>query len=180
MNQSALNTFSAYVIPVAVISIVVFGLIRRVPVFDTFLSGAKEGFSSAVSILPSLVGLIVAVSMLNASGALELLSHFLAPVTNALGFPAEVMPMAILRPISGSGSTAMLTQIFGSHGPDSFIGRVASVIMGSTETTFYAIAVYFAAVGIKKTRHAIPAALAADFTGYVMSVLTVNLFFPPS
>lgn len=177
MNLSALNTFSVYVVPVAVIAIVTFGLVRRVPVFDTFLSGAKEGFSSSISILPSLVGLIVAVSMLNASGALELLSNFLAPLTNALGFPAEVMPMAILRPISGSGSTAMLTQIFQTHGPDSFIGRVASVVMGSTETTFYAIAVYFGAVGIKKTRHTIPAALAADFTGYVMSVLTVNLFF---
>ncbi|MCI9576436.1 MAG: spore maturation protein [Clostridiales bacterium] len=177
MSWINLNAFSAYVIPVAVIAIVVFGLVRRVPVFDTFLSGAKEGLSSSLSILPSLVGLIVAVTMLNASGALELLTSFLAPVTNALGFPSEVMPMALLRPISGSGSTAMLTQIFDSFGPDSFIGRVASVIMGSTETTFYAIAVYFAAVGIKKTRHAVPAALAADFTGYVMSVLSIHLFF---
>ena len=107
MNGLNLNQFSAYVIPVAVIAIVVFGMVRRVPVFDTFLSGAKEGLSASFSILPSRVGLIVAVTMLNASGALELLTQALAPLTTALGFPSEVIPMAILRPISGSGSTAM-------------------------------------------------------------------------
>lgn len=173
-----LHTFSAYVVPVAIVFLLGFGILRRVPVFDTFLAGAREGISSSVSILPSLVGLILAVTMLNASGALDLLTSFLSPVTKALGFPAEVVPLSLLRPISGSGSTAMLTQVFGEYGPDSFIGRVASVIIGSTETTFYAIAVYFGSVGIKKTRHTVPAALAADMTGYILSVCSVRLFFP--
>ena len=119
----------------------------------------------------------MAVSMLSASGALDLFSHFISPAAKALGLPPEVMPLALLRPVSGSGSTALLTQIFSDYGPDSFIGRVASVMMGSTETTFYAIAVYFGAIGVKKTRHTIPAALAADFTGYLASVWAVRWFF---
>lgn len=172
-----MDKFGAYVVPVTVCLIIVFGLVRRVPVFDSFVAGAKEGISSTVSILPSLVGLIMAVTMLKASGALDMFSSFIAPLAECIGLPPQTMPLALLRPISGSGSTAILTQIFADYGPDSFIGRVASVMMGSTETTFYAIAVYFGAVGIKKTRHAIPAALAADATGYLMSVLAVRLFF---
>ena len=160
-----MESFSVYIIPVVICIIIVFGLFKRVPLFDTFIAGAKEGFQSSISILPSLVGLIMAVTMLSASGALELFTNWIAPVADFLGFPAQVLPLALLRPISGSGSTAVL------------IGRVASVMMGSTETTFYAIAVYFGSVGIKKTRHAIPAALMADTTGYIMSVLAVNLFF---
>ncbi len=172
-----MDKFGAYVVPVTVCIIIIFGLIRKVPVFDSFVAGAKEGISSTVSILPSLVGLIMAVTMLKASGALDMFSAFIAPLAECIGLPPQTMPLALLRPISGSGSTAILTQIFADYGPDSFIGRVASVMMGSTETTFYAIAVYFGAVGIKKTRHAIPAALAADATGYLMSVLAVRLFF---
>lgn len=163
--------------PAVVLCIILFGFIRKVPVFDTFVSGAREGLRSTVSILPSLIGLIMAVSMLSASGALDLLSSFLAPAANLIGLPKQAMPLALIRPISGSGSTAVLARIFQDRGPDSFIGRVASVMSGSTETTFYAIAVYFGAVGIKKTRHTIPAALAADLTVCVVSALTVRLFF---
>ena len=166
-----MESFSVYIIPVVICIIIVFGLFKRVPLFDTFIAGAKEGFQSSISILPSLVGLIMAVTMLSASGALELFTNWIAPVADFLGFPAQVLPLALLRPISGSGSTAVLTEIFQNY------GAVASVMMGSTETTFYAIAVYFGSVGIKKTRHAIPAALMADTTGYIMSVLAVNLFF---
>ncbi len=147
------------------------------PLFDTFLVGAKEGFSSAIAILPSLVGLIMAVTMLNASGALDMLSSFLAPVANLLGLPSQVMPLMLIKPVSGSGATAILTQIFQNNGTESFVGRVASVMSGSTETTFYAIAVYYGAVGIKKTRHTIPAALTADLTACVISALTIRLFF---
>ena len=172
-----MESFSVYIIPVVICIIIVFGHFKRVPLFDTFIAGAKEGFQSSISILPSLVGLIMAVTMLSASGALELFTNWIAPVADFLGFPAHVLPLALLRPISGSGSTAVLTEIFQNYGADGFIGRVASVMMGSTETTFYAIAVYFGSVGIKKTRHAIPAALMADTTGYIMSVLAVNLFF---
>ena len=172
-----MDKFGSYVMPAAVCIILVFGLLRGVPVFDTFVVGAKEGIQSSISILPSLVGLIMAVTMLNASGALDLFSAFIAPAANAIGLPKQVMPLAILRPISGSGSLAVLTQIFTSNGPDSFVGRVASVMMGSTETTFYAIAVYYGSIGVKKTRHTIPAALSADFTGYLASALAVSLFF---
>ncbi len=172
-----MEQFSVYVIPVVVCLILAFGIFKRVPLFETFIAGAKEGFSSSLSILPSLVGLMMAVTMLSASGALELFTQWIAPVAGFLGFPAQALPLALLRPISGSGSTAVLTEIFENHGPDSFVGRVSSVMMGSTETTFYAIAVYFGSVGIKKTRHAISAALMADATGYIMSVLAVHLFF---
>jgi spore maturation protein B len=166
-----------FVVPAAVFVIVVFGLIRGVPVFDAFLSGAKEGLGSAVSILPPLVGLVMAVSMLNASGALDILSSLLSPAAAFIGIPVQDIPLALIKPVSGSGSTAVLSQIFKTNGPDSFAGRVASVMAGSTETTFYAVTVYYGAVGIKKTRHTIPAAVTADITACIISVLTVRLFF---
>jgi spore maturation protein B len=169
--------FGSYAVPVVIACIVLFGFFRKVPVFDTFIAGAKEGLQSSVSILPTLVGLIMAVSMLNASGALDLLSSLLAPAASALGLPPQVMPLALIKPISGSGSTAVLTQIYKDCGPDSFAGRVASVMAGSTETTFYAVAVYYGSVGIKKTRHTIPAALVGDLTACILSALAVHIFF---
>lgn len=172
-----MDKLGVYAIPVTVLIIIVFGLFRGVPLFDTFVSGAKEGFSSAISILPSLVGLMMAVSMLNASGALDMLSSFLAPVSRFLGLPEQVMPLALIKPVSGSGATAILSQIFQNNGTESFAGRVASVMSGSTETTFYAIAVYYGAINIKKTRHTIPAALTADLTACIISALAVRLFF---
>ena len=164
--------------PCAVGFIIIFGLFKRVPIFDVFISGAKDGLSSTLAIAPSLIGLIVAVSMLKASGALDILTSFLAPVGNLIAIPKETIPLMLLRPISGSGSLALIDSIFKSCGPDSFPGRVASVMMGSTETTFYAIAVYFGAVSIKNTRHTIPAALLADFTSFIMAVLMVRLLLP--
>ncbi|HEX3018123.1 MAG TPA: nucleoside recognition domain-containing protein [Caproicibacter sp.] len=172
-----MDNYGAYAVPAVILCIVLFGFLRGVPVFDTFVAGAKEGLQSSISILPTLVGLIMAVSMLSASGALDLLSSLLAPVANALGLPQQVMPLALIKPISGSGSTAVLTQIYKDYGPDSFAGRVASVMAGSTETTFYCVAVYFGAVGIKKSRHTIPAALVGDVTALILSALTVRLFF---
>ena len=165
------------VVPATIFFILVFGFLRKVPVFDVFVSGAREGAVSCFDILPSLVGLILAVNMLSASGALDLVSSFLRPAALALGLPPEVMPLALMRPVSGSGSNALLLQLFRDYGPDSFVGRVASVMNGSTETTFYAIAVYFGAVGIKKTRHTIPAALTADLVGYIALVWAVRLLF---
>ncbi len=170
--------FGAWVVPLVVAAIVLTGFLHGVPVFDTFISGAKEGLRSSIQIMPTLVGLIMAVSMLNASGALDLLSAFLAPVAHALGLPSQVMPLVLVKPVSGSGSTAVLTQIFSDCGPDSFPGRVASVLSGSTETTFYAVAVYFGSVGVKKTRHTIPAAIVGDLTACILSTLAVRLFFP--
>ena len=172
-----MDKIGVFAVPGAVLCIVLFGFLRKVPVFDAFVSGAKEGLRSSVSILPALIGLIMAVSMLSASGALDLLSSFLSPAAGFLGMPAQAMPLALIRPVSGSGATAVLSQILKDCGPDSFAGRVASVMSGSTETTFYAVAVYYGAVDIKRTRHTIPAALTGDLTACIVSALTVRLFF---
>lgn len=171
-----MNTFSYYIMPCTIGFILIFGFLKKVPLFDAFIVGAKNGLYSTISIFPSLIGLIVAVSMLKASGALDILTNLLSPIENLLSVPKETIPLMILRPISGSGSLALVDSIFKSNGPDSFIGKVASVIMGSTETTFYAITIYFGSIGIKKTRHTIPVALIADFTSFVMSILMVKKF----
>lgn len=172
-----MTEFGTYLIPIVIALILLFGLYKGVPLFDTFLTGAKEGMKSTASILPALVGLITAVSMLKASGALDIFTAAITPLAAAIGLPPEVMPLALLRPVSGSGSLAIIDRIFSDAGPDSFAGRVASVMMGSTETTFYAIAVYFGAVGIKKTRHTIPAAVTGDITSFLVSALAIRLLF---
>lgn len=172
-----MGNLSAYFVPFVVIIILIIGLVRRVPVFSEFIIGAKEGAKSCAAILPSLVGLITAVTMFKASGALDMLSAFLRPAAQWIGIPPEVIPLALLRPVSGGGSIALLENLIKTLGPDSFAGRMAAVMAGSTETTFYTITVYFGAVGIKKTRHALPAALCADFASFIMAGITVRLFF---
>ncbi len=166
-----------YVMPCIIGFVLLYALIKKVNVFDAFVKGAKNGIKTIYNIAPTLIGLIVAVTMLKASGALELISEFLSPVSSKIGFPSELLPMTLLRPVSGGGSTALLNQALQDFGPDSFLGRCASVIAGSTETTFYAITMYFGAVNIKKIRHTLFAALVADFTAAIISVLCVNLFF---
>lgn len=174
-----MDKLGEWVLPIAVVGILLFGMVRRVPVFDTFLQGAKEGLSSSVSILPALIGLMMGVSMLEASGALDILSCFLRPAAQWLGFPVEAIPLALLRPFSGSGSTALAASLFSSIPPDSFAGRVISVMLGSSETTFYAVAVYFGAVGIRKTKWTVPAALAGDFVTTAASAAAVLLLLGP-
>ncbi len=163
------------IMPVFAGIIVVFGLVRRVPVFDTFIQGAREGFFTLWQIAPTLLGLIFAVSLLRTSGATDVICGFLSPLADAVGFPVEVVPMALLRPVSGGGSTALLMSVFDSCGPDSFAGRVASVLAGSSETTFYAVTLYFGSVGVRKTRHTLIAAVAADLTAMILSAVTVRL-----
>lgn len=165
-----------YILPLVIAAVVITGAVKRVPLFGCFQEGVKEGFSSLVSIAPSLIGLVLAVTMLEASGFFELITRYLAPVTGALGVPSEVLPLGLMRPVTGSGSFAMLNNILEAHGADSFIGKAASVMAGSTETTFYAITVYYGAVGIKNTRHTIPAALLADLTGMLLACWSVKLF----
>ena len=172
-----MESLNHYILPSIVLAFLVYGLVSGVAVFDLFLEGAKEGLATAARILPSLVGLMTAVGVFKASGALDMLSHSLKPVARLLGLPPEVMPLALLRPISGSGGMAVFRDLLQSYGPDSFIGRVASVMMGSTETTFYTIAVYYGAVGVRKTRHTLPAALSADLAGFVFSSLAVLWLF---
>lgn len=162
-------------IPLFISAAVALGLIKKIPVFNVFTEGAAQGLKTLYSLAPTLVGLIVAVNMLKASGAADLICGATNPLCEALGFPKEIVPMVILRPISGGGSTALLTEIYKDCGPDSFAGEVASVLAGSTETTFYAIAVYFGGAGVKKIRHTLFAALAADFTAAVMAAVTVRL-----
>lgn len=163
-------------VPLAVVVFLVAGMVRKVSVFDAFLKGAKDGFSTVLTIVPAMVGLITAVSMLRASGMLECISRWISPLAQRLGFPSEIVPVALLRPVSGSGSTALIISVFEDLGPDSFAGRILSIMAGSTETTVYAIAVYYASVGIKKTRHTLVSGLCADFTAVVFSVLSVRVF----
>jgi len=164
------------IIPLIIVTFVSVGLIKKVKIFEAFLEGAKEGLYTLFLIAPTMIALITAVTMLKASTATDLLSDFISPVAEKLGFPAEIVPAALLRPISGSGSTALLLSVFESEGPDSFAGKVMSVMAGSTETTLYAIAMYYGAAGIKKARHTLASGLCADFTAVVFSVLTTRLF----
>ena len=169
--------FTSYIIPIIIGAILIFGLINGVDVFNEFIEGAKENLKIGVQILPALIALMTAVGMFKASGALDILTYALSPLTNFLGFPSECVPLAMIRPISGSGALAVYESILNSNHPDSFVGRVASVMLGSTETTFYTIAVYYSVRKIKKTRHTLACALMADFAGFVVSALVVSIFF---
>ena len=163
------------VIPVIVAALCVYGLVKRVNIFESFVEGVKEGMQTVRFIAPTMIALLVAVGTLKASGALEWIAELIRPVATAVGFPAELVPMGLLRPVSGSGATAILTNIYEPCGADSFVGRCASVVAGSTETTFYAVTMYYGAAGIKKIRHTLVSALVADFTAIVMSVVIVGL-----
>lgn len=167
---------SDYVIPFFIAVIMIIGLVKKVDVFSEFTEGAKENLQAAVSVLPALVALMTAIGMFKASGALDFISKAIFPLTSFLGFPEECIPLAIIRPVSGSGALAVFENILTDVSPDSFAGRVASVIIGSTETTFYTIAVYYGITKVKKTRQALPASFAADFTGFILSALTVRIF----
>lgn len=166
---------SDFIIPFFIALIMVIGLIKRVDIFSEFTEGAAENLKAAFDVLPALIALMTAIGMFKASGALEVISGAISPLTGFLGFPEECIPLAIIRPVSGSGALAVFESILNDVSPDSFSGRVASVIIGSTETTFYTIAVYYGITNVKKTRHAIASSLTADFTGFVLSALTVRL-----
>lgn len=170
-----LQIISDWVVPLTVASILLYGYLKKVDVFSTFTEGAKQGIDTCIGIMPALIALVAAIGAFRSCGALEALTAFVRPLAEKLGFPAEIIPLAMLRPISGSGSLAIYKEIISSYGADSLIGRIASVMQGSTETTFYTIAVYYSAVGIKKTRHTLPSAMMGDITGFIMSALTVRL-----
>lgn len=165
----------SYVTPVIVLIIVLFGFVRGERVFECFVSGAREAMKTAAGLFPTLLGLVFAVSMLRESGALEALAGCLGGVARLTGIPADVLPLTVLSPVSGSGSLTLFESILEGFGADSLEGRVASVIMGSTETTFYAVTVYYGAVGVNKTRCTIPACMAADITSYIVSAQMVRL-----
>ena len=169
--------FSAYLVPLLLLFVSVFAMARRVNVYDALTRGAEEGLTVLLRILPSLAGLLTAVYMLRASGAMDAVGRLLAPLLERLGIPPETAALLLIRPVSGSGALAVGSELMAAHGPDSYIGRVAAVMLGSTETTFYTIAMYFGSAGVRKTRYAIPAALCADLAGFAAAAFAVRLVF---
>ena len=169
--------FSAYLIPLLLSFTALFALKNNVNVYETLTEGAQEGLTVLLRILPSLVGLMTAVYMLRASGALELIGSLLAPILKRANIPQELAALLFIRPISGSAALAIGSDLMAEYGPDSYIGRVAAVLLGSSETTFYTIAVYFGSANIQRTRYAIPAALIADLTCFIGAAFAVRLFF---
>ena len=175
--RAALDAISLWAMPVLLVAIPLAGIVRKVKVYDVFIEGAKEGFDVAVRIIPFLVGILVAIGMFRGSGAMDLLMAGLRPIVAPLGFPPELVPLAILRSLTGSGSLAFTTDLVKTYGPDSLIARTAATMYGSSETTFYVLAVYFGAVGVRRTRHAVPAALIADVVAAIAAVAVCAWMF---
>lgn len=177
MLRAALEALSTWAIPVLLAGIPALALARGVKVYPAFVEGAKEGFETAVRIIPPLVAILVALGMLRASGAMEAATRALAPFTALAGIPASVAPMLLVRPLSGGAALGVVGDVLRAEGPDSYAGRLVSVMAGSTETTFYVLAVYMGAAGVARYRHALPAALAADLAGFAAAVVAVRLVF---
>ena len=172
------NELSRYIIPLLLTLIPFYALsFKKVRVYESFIEGAKDGFNIAVRIIPYLVAILVAIGMFRASGALDILLSGLSPFLHFIGFPPENLPLALMRPLSGSGSLGLLTDLIDQHGPDSLISKIGATMFGSTETTFYVLAVYFGSVGIKKSRHALAAGLFADFVGIISAVFFCQVLF---
>lgn len=165
------------IVPLIIAGVALYGVVKGVDVYDGLVCGAASGIETLVRIAPALVGLLTAVYMLRASGALELAAQALSPLLEGLGLPAELLPLMLVRPISGSAALGVGAELIQTYGPDSALGRTAAVMLGSTETTFYTIAVYFGAVGISRTRYAVPAALCADLMGFLAAAWAVRLLF---
>jgi len=171
------SALSAWVIPVIVAFIPLYAATRKIPVYESFVDGAKDGFQTAVKMIPHLIAMMVAISVFRASGAMDLLLSLMKPFFDLAGVPGEIFPLAILRPITGSGSLAYTADLMKQFGPDSMIGRIASTMQGSTDTTLYVLTVYFGAVGIRKTKYALKVGLAADLIGFAASVIICILIF---
>ncbi len=174
---SVIKVISVIAIPLIVFGFLTYGLKKKINLYATFTEGAKEGFEIAVKIIPYLVAMLVAIGVFRASGGMNILVYILSPITNLIGMPAEVLPMALMRPLSGSASIGIMSELMKTHGADSFIGVLASTILGSTETTFYVLALYFGSVNIKKSRHAVIAGVSADVAGILAALFIVKLLF---
>ncbi|MDQ0213741.1 spore maturation protein B [Oikeobacillus pervagus] len=172
-----ISTISLWIIPLIIGFILIYSTCKKVPAYESFVEGGKEGIKIAVSIIPFLVGMLVAIAIFRASGALEFLMELIRPALFAIGVPPEIVPLAIIRPISGTAALGMVSDLIGTHGPDSFIGRLASVIQGSTDTTFYILTVYFGAVGIRKMGDALKVGLLADLVGIIAAIVVVTMMF---
>lgn len=175
--MALITSISNLLIPATILVVLFYGFLRKVPVYDTFIEGAKDGILTVFQILPTLIGLMVAVAVLRASGALDLLVSLLRPLVSRLGFPAELLPLSLMRLFSSSGATGLALDLFGTYGPDSFIGRLASVMLCCTETVFYTLSLYYMRVGVKKTRYTLPCALLANIAGIAASLVLVVILF---
>lgn len=175
--MSILLTISDFIIPVTILFIVVFGCLQKVDIYEVFLEGAKEGLQTVVDILPTLIGLVMAVEVVRAGGLLDIMVEWFRPFADAVGFPAELAPLSIVRLVSSSAATGLLTDLFSQYGPDSYLGRVASVMMSCTETVFYTMSLYFLSIGIRKTRWTLPCALLANIIGIAAAVWLVGVVF---
>lgn len=172
-----INIISAWAVPVMIAFIPVYAFMKKVPVYESFVDGAKDGFSTAIGIIPHLVGMMVAISVFRASGALEFFVGWMGPLLEKLHVPAEILPLGILRPLTGTGSLAFTTDLIKTYGPDSMIGRIASTVQGSTDTTLYVLTVYFGAVGIRNGRYALKVGLFSDVVGFVAAIAVCLLIF---
>ena len=166
-----------YLVPIMVAIIIIYGLYKKVNIFDTFIEGTKEGLSTALKLFPTIFAMIIAITIFTNSSILNDISKFLSPIFRLISFPTEVLPLALMKPISGSSSIVILNDILSRYHPDSYIGRIASVIGGSTDTTIYIISLYFGSIGIKKTKYAVIVGLIADFICIVISIIVINLLF---
>lgn len=166
-----------YFVPLLVVTIIIYGIYKKVDIFDTFLIGVKEGMKTSINLFPTIFTMIIAINVLISSGIITNISNIFSNFFSSIGFPSEVLPLAMLRPISGSSSLVILSDILSKHGPDSFIGRVSSVMQGSTDTTVYIISMYFASIGIKKIRYSLIVGLIADFISIILSIVMVRIFF---
>lgn len=175
--MAALGALADMSAALIIAGVALYGLVKGVDVFQAMLDGVMDGLKTVLKIFPSLVALLTAIYMLRASGALDILTRLLSPVLSLLGIPAETAPLMLIRPLSGSGALAVGSELISQFGVDSIVGRTAAVMLGSTETTFYVLAVYFGAVGVKRSRWAVPAALCADLAGFFMASLTVHLLW---
>lgn len=172
-----MQSMAVFILPLIILFILAHGLMHKVAVYETFVEGAKDGFSTAIRIIPYLVAILFAIAMFRASGAMESIISLIAPLLNFIGIPAETLSMAIIRPMSGSGSIGILAELIQTHGEDSLIVKIAATMFGSTETTLYVLAVYFGAVGIRKTGYALKVGLIADATGFIAAVIICSLMF---
>ncbi len=175
--QTVMNALSLWILPVILLIILTTGMVKKVPVYEVFTDGAKDGFKVAVNIIPYLVAILVSISMLRASGFIDLCGNLFGELLNRLSIPVEVLPLMIVRSLSGSAALGVFSDIANNLGPDAFATKLSAIIVGSSETTFYVLAVYFGSVGIKKVRYALLTGLLADFIGIVAAVVVARMFF---
>lgn len=171
------SVISLWIVPLIIGTILIYGTWKKVPTYEHFVEGGKEGIQIAISIIPFLVGMLVAITVFRTSGALDFFIHLIKPALDVLGVPADIVPLALIRPISGTAALGLMSDIISVHGPDSFIGKMASTLQGSTDTTFYVLTVYFGAVGIKKMGDALKVGLLADLIGISVAVFIITWMF---